>query len=95
MCTLTLLLPRFAVCALHLLCPVCVRLIHRARLPQVKTLSFLAYSLNRGFVENIKPHADKLPPCVLHLLRDTPPEAAAVSHRNFTGPNRKKLLDNR
>lgn len=45
---------------------------------QVKTLWFLSYCMNRGYAELIKPHNDKLPACVMRLLRATPSEAAAT-----------------
>jgi len=45
---------------------------------QVKTLWFLSYCMNRGYADLIKPHNDKLPTCVMRLLRSTPSEASAT-----------------
>lgn len=45
---------------------------------QVKTLWFLTYCHNRQLIDLMKPYGDRLPQCVLYLLKSTPPNAAAV-----------------
>ena len=44
---------------------------------QVKTLSFLAYLL-RSVGDHLRPYKEKIPECVIKLLTNTPPQAAAI-----------------